>query len=225
MSRTSKRSRRTRTNPDRSASVDVVTQLECAIRHPQATLIGALVGGLVPWFARTLAHDQLPAAWSAGNRGLAMVMLAVVLGCAVFSAITVYKFGRATFGDTRKALGFVLAIEGVMLVSTGVTSTVALVVLIAINALANGASIALAREATCKKREAVARATATRANKRHGSRVNVPAATPPIVVVEEPAPRRTRSSAPRRTSATAAPRWMHADVIDAEIVSEQRLLA
>ena len=73
-------------------------------------------------------------------------MLAVVLGCALFSAITVYKFGRATFGCANKALGFVLAIEGVMLVSTGATSNVALAVLIAINAFANGASIALARE-------------------------------------------------------------------------------
>src|SRR5574341_1902545 len=156
------RKRSRRQAPDRSATVDFVTQLECAIRRPQATLIGALVGGIVPWFARTLAHDQLPTAWSAGSRGLALVMLAVVLGCALFSAITVYKFGRATFGCTKKALGFVLAIEGVMLVSTGMTSNVALAVLIAINALANGSAIALAREATCKRREAAARSAATR---------------------------------------------------------------
>ena len=57
-----KRSRRTAT--DRSATTDIVSQLECAIRFPHATLIGALVGGLVPWFARTLAHDQLPSALS-----------------------------------------------------------------------------------------------------------------------------------------------------------------
>ena len=159
------RKRSRRQVADRSATTDVVTQLECAIRRPQATLIGALVGGIVPWFARTLAHDQLPAAWSAGSTALAAVMLAVVLGCALFSAITVYKFGRATFGDSRKALGFVAAIEGVMLVSTGATSNVALVVLIAINALANGSAIALAREATCKRREAAQRASATRARK------------------------------------------------------------
>ena len=223
----SKRSKRSRSVGvvDRSATTDVVTQLECAIRRPQATLIGALVGGLVPWFARTLAHDQLPATWSAGNTGLAMVMLAVVLGCAVFSAITVYKFGRATFGDHRKALGFTLAIEGVMLVSTGVTSAVALAVLIAINALANGASIALAREATCKKREAAARAAATRASKRCST---VPVQSPPIVVVEEPAQRPVRRSSTQRPSRTVASRWnptMHDDAIDAEIVSEQRLLA
>jgi hypothetical protein len=219
-----KHSKRSRGVIDRSATTDVVTQLECAIRRPQATLIGALVGGLVPWFARTLAHDQLPATWSAGNTGIAMVMLAVILGCAIFSAITVYKFGRATFGDARKALGFVLAIEGVMLVSTGATSTVALVVLIAINALANGSSIALAREATCKQREASARAAATRASKRSGTRANAPVESP-IVVEDAPDASRSRS---RTRRPAAAPRWnptVHDDIIDAEIVSEQRLLA
>lgn len=230
MRKSSKRSKRSCGVVDRSATTDVVTQLECAIRRPQATLIGALVGGLVPWFARTLAHDQLPATWSSGNHGLAMVMLAVVLGCAVFSAITVYKFGRATFGDTRKALGFVLAIEGVMLVSTGVTSTVALVVLIAINALANGAAIALARDATCRRREAAQRASATRATKSRAARQDTPVQSPIAFVdaSEAPRPRARRAPAPRRQSVAVAPRWnpaLHDDVIDAEIVSEQRLLA
>ena len=207
------RKRTRRQVADRSATTDVVTQLECAIRRPQATLIGALVGGIVPWFARTLAHDQLPAAWASGSTALAAVMLAVVLGCALFSAITVYKFGRATFGDTRKALGFVAAIEGVMLVSTGATSDVALIVLIAINALANGSAIALAREATCKRREAAQRATATRARKASASQ--------PTAVPATPAPVRSRSKrAP--VALVNVPRWNPADVIDAEIVSEER---
>jgi hypothetical protein len=221
MSKSKRSSKRSRSAGvvDRSATTDVVTQLECAIRRPQATLIGALIGGLVPWFARTLAHDQLPATWASGNLGLAAVLIAVVLGCACFSAITVYKFGRATFGDKRKALGFVLAIEGVMLVSTGITSAVALAVLIAINALANGSSIALAREATCKKREAAARAAATRASKRRAPRASTPVESP-IVVEDAPAPLpHTRRPAPSWNPS------MHDDVIDAEIVSEQRLLA
>ena len=224
MSRTSKRSRRTRSTPDRSATVDVVTQLECAIRRPQATLIGALVGGIVPWFARTLAHDQLPAAWSSGNAGLAMVMLAVVLGCAVFSAITVYKFGRATFGDARKALGFVLAIEGVMLVSTGATSTVALVVLILINALANGAAIALARDATCRRREADERRAAT---VRARSQAAASRRQSPIDVIDARDTVATPSKRPARAArptVVVTPTWMD-DVIDAEIVSEQKFLA
>jgi hypothetical protein len=202
--------RKSRRVTDRSATVDIVSQLECALHRPQATLIGALVGGLVPWFARTLAHEEVPAVWSAGNHGLALVMIAVVLGCACFSAITVYKFGKATFGDHRKAVGFTLALEGVMLVSHGATSAVALITLIAINALANGSAIALAREATCKKREAAARATATRRS-RAGRRT-------PITVEDRSTPSAPRASRPVQ--------WHPAyDVEDAEIVSEQKLLA
>ena len=226
MSKTSKRSRRS-TNTDRSATTDIVSQLECAIRYPQATLIGALVGGLVPWFARTLAHDQLPATWSS-NHGLAMVMLAVVLGCACFSGLTVYKFGRATFGDKRKALGFVLAIEGVMLVSTGVTSVVALAVLVLINALSNGSSIALARQATCKQREAAARAAATRRSRTSAPQQNAPTPTRPFPVVDAPVASAPRARTRKEPAIKAPVRWspvMVDDVIDAEIISETKLLA
>jgi len=209
MAKSRKRSRR-QAQADRSATTDIVTQLECAIRRPQATLIGALVGGIVPWFARTLAHDQLPTAKGA----LAMIMVAVVLGCALFSAITVFKFGKATFNDTRKAIGFVAAIEGVMLVSTGSTSDVALAVLVLINALANGSSIALAREATCKRRDAAARASVTRARSRDKA-----AAAPQVV--DKTAARVSRKPA---GLVVQAPQWSMVDdtVIDAEIISEER---
>ncbi len=227
-------SRSRRAVVDRSATTDVVSQLECAVRNPHAAAIGALIGGLVPWFGRTLAHDQVPAAWSAGNTSLAMVMLAVVLGCACFSAISVYKFGKAAFGDSKKALGFVLALEGVMLVATGVTSACALAVLILINAVANGSVIALARDATTKRREADARRAATRARSRTQG-VAQPSRQAPIEVIE-PVPETATAPqhASRRGSVTSAavvkvPRtWRKAtldDVIDAEIVSEERLLA
>lgn len=222
MPKRSKRSRRQVS--DRSATTDVVTQLECAIRRPQATLIGALVGGIVPWFARTLAHDQLPTAWSAGNTALAAVILAVVLGCALFSAITVYKFGCATFGCAKKALGFVAAIEGVMLVSTGMTSNVALVVLIAINALANGSAIALARDTACKRREAAARAAATRTRSRSSSPVkpqkdNADEQRASIVVETARRAPTSRVRSSSRALVKAPIQWTSAvtdDVIDAE---------
>ena len=222
----SKRSKRSRGVVDRSATTDVVTQLECAVRNPHAALIGAAIGGLVPWFGRTLAHDQVPAAWSDGNTALVAVMLAVVLGCALFSALSVYKFGKAAFGDSKKALGFVLALEGVMLVTTGATSTVALAVLILINAVANGSVIALSRDATRRRCEADARRAATRARTRTRTEQHdeaprrAPAAT-------TPEPTRVRAPAVQTPStALAAPVWRRAtldDVIDAEIVSEERL--
>lgn len=227
------RRRARRASTDRSATTDIVTQLECAVRRPQATLIGALVGGIVPWFARTLAHGQLPQTWAAGSRGLAAVMLAVILGCAAFSAITVYKFGRATFNDTRKALGFVLAIEGVMLVSTGATSNVALAVLVLINALANGSAIALARDATCKQREAAARASATRRSRAAARAAQDGARVPSQQAAPAPAPRAPSAPRPRaqRTSVAVVkvPRWSAAQaadtVVDAEIVSEESFLS
>jgi hypothetical protein len=94
-----------------------------------------------------------------------------------------------------------------MLVSQGATSTVALAVLIAINALANGSAIALARDAACKKREATARGAATRRGR----------ASAPVA-----------ASMPHRPHPKAAVHWSPAmtdDTIDATVVSETRLLA
>ena len=222
MSKRSKRSRRS--TPDRSVATDVVTQLEVAFRNPHAALIGAVLGGLVPWFGRTLAHEEIPSAWSTGSTGLALILLAVVIGCGIFSGISVYKFGSAAFGDARKALGFVLALEGVMLVSHGTTSAVALAVLILINAVANGSVIALARDATKRRCAADARRTATRRSRATGTSPTAKYPSPPFPVVEaeEPVARPSR----RRTPASV--RWspvMADDVTDADIVSEHRLLA
>ena len=205
MKKTSKRSkggRKTVKAVDRSATTDVVSQLECAIKNPHAALMGAVIGGLVPWFGRTLAHDQIPSAWSGGNTSLALVMLAVVIGCGIFSGLSVYKFGQAAFGDSKKAFGFVLALEGVMLVSHGATSAIALAVLIGINAVANGSVIALAREATNKKRDSVRRAAETRARKRAPSLASVSA--PASIPAPGPAPDLT----------------MVFDLADAEIISD-----
>jgi hypothetical protein len=92
----------------------------------------------------------------------------VVAGCMLFSMLSVYRFGQAAFGDARKALGFVLALEGVMLASHGAIGIVALAVLIAINAIANGCTIACARDATLRRRAADERRSATRAKNRGG---------------------------------------------------------
>lgn len=95
------------------------------------------------------------------------------------------------------------------LVSTGATSNVALLVLILINALANGSAIALAREATCKRREAAIRASATRSTRAQVRSTSAPRA-------------RGRHAVPATHWSPAHP---EAAVIDAEIISEQRLFA
>jgi hypothetical protein len=215
----SKKHRRTRrTTTDRTVTTDVVTQLEVAIRNPHAAAIGAVIGGLVPWFGRTLAHGEIQGTWSS-NRPIALAMITVVLGCGVFSGLSVYKFGRAAFGDARKALGFVLALEGVMLVSHGVTSAVALGVLILINAVANGSVIALARDAACRRRDADARRAASRRKNipaAHTTNNNDTAAQAPIVVVVD-------ATTPRASNGSSLVRWTptprHLDILDAEILS------
>lgn len=234
MSKSSKRHKRSRGPVDRSATTDVVTQLECAFRNPHAALIGALIGGLVPWFGRTLAHVEIPSAWAAGNTGLALAMLAVVVGCGVFSGLSVYKFGKAAFGDKHKALGFVLALEGVMLVSTGATSGVALAVLILINAVANGSVIALARDATRRRCAADERRAATKARTQaaRGYPEQPSADAGPLHTASPAATRRTPHSSPRPASAprqaVVTPVWRRVsfdDVSDAEIISEEKLLS
>jgi hypothetical protein len=223
-----KKSRKSQpSSTDRSATTDVVTQLEVAFRNPGAAAIGALIGGLIPWFGRTLAHGEIQSAWSAGNHPLAMAMILVVLGCGCFSGLSVYKFGHAAFGDARKALGFVLALEGVMLVSHGATSAVALAVLVLINAVANGAVIALARDATRRRQEADARRAASRVRTRRGTRTETAPSphTAHAPVVTHPAvPHPAR--APGHAFVPSV--WRHPPfdaAIDAKIVSAERLLA
>jgi hypothetical protein len=211
-----------------------VTQLQAAIRNPHAALIGAVLGGLVPWFGRTLAHGEIQRTW-ATNRPLALAMIAVVIGCGAFSGLSVFKFGKAAFRDPRKALGFVLALEGVMLVSHGVTSAVALIALILINAVANGSVIALARDATRRKQEADARGAATRARNRAGRTV---AGAGKSSAQEAPAPAMAAPggapcAVPVAFTGAGAPGalmipvwWRRAsldDVADAEIVGEKLL--
>ena len=75
------------TRGSNARTIDVVSQLECAIRNPRAAALGALLGGIVPWFARALAHGELPEAWRAGDRALALGMVAVVIGCCLFSIL------------------------------------------------------------------------------------------------------------------------------------------
>jgi hypothetical protein len=222
---------------DRSATTDIVTQLEVAVRNPHAALIGALIGGLVPWFGRTLAHGQIQDAWTS-NRTLAIAMIAVVVGCGVFSGLSVYKFGYSCFNDSRKAVGFVCALEGVMLVSHGVTSAVALIALILINAVSNGAVIALARDASQKKRAADARGAATRASNRANSRSGAPsnpgtaasAARVPYQAPAAPAVASMPPTIPARPdhipgAALVVHSWQQPVVIDARVNSETRYLA
>lgn len=118
---------------------DVISQIKLAFANPLPLLIGALIGGLVPIATYTVGHAELGAA------GWGSVPGAVVVGGCLFSAITVYKWGRRAFDSAFKALGFVVLSEGVMTFSqTPWLSMLMLGFLVAINAVANGANLAIA---------------------------------------------------------------------------------
>ena len=125
--------------PTLDADRDVVGQIKLAFGNPLPLLIGALIGALVPVAMYTVGHAELATA------GWGSVPGAIVIGGCLFSAITVYKWGRRAFDSALKALGFVVLSEGVMTFSqTPWLSLLMLSFLVAINAVANGANLAMA---------------------------------------------------------------------------------
>ncbi len=121
-----------------------------ARRNLLATMIGALKGGAIPFGTFMLFHLEMNNdPWQA--KGL------IVLGGLIYSAKTVYGWCKQVFRkedgtpDTLKALGWCVGIEGFMTcASTFWLNCAALALLILVNAVATGVSLALEDEA-CKE--------------------------------------------------------------------------
>jgi hypothetical protein len=116
----------------------VLAQVKAASANPWSAILGALVGGIVPFAAYTLAHR----AQSSG--ALTWVRWSLVLACLAFSAPTVYEWARQAFGtrrsDVLKSVGFVVLLEGVLLgaghMGVGWLGVASLCYLVGINAVA-----------------------------------------------------------------------------------------
>lgn len=120
----------------RATVPSIISQIEVAAQNPLPAVIGALLGALVPSATFMIGHYELTD-WR-DPKAL------IVLGGLVFSALTVFRWGRLAFGSSVKALGFVILAEGVMtFCSTAWLSLVALGYLVLINAIATGCRIAL----------------------------------------------------------------------------------
>lgn len=104
-----------------------------------ATLIGFVLGGFVPVASYVVCHQELPSA--TGWHQMALGTL--VAGGLLFSAKTVWQWARAGFSDAWKATGFVVLVEGVMVLSA-VTwlAWTALVLLVGVNGIATGVTLA-----------------------------------------------------------------------------------
>jgi hypothetical protein len=122
-----------------AATAGVMAQIAAAARSPGALLVGAIFGAFVPIATFTVAHYEL----DAGRPLYAQAPALLVLGGLVFSALTVFAWGRLAFRSGLKALGFVTLIEGTMVLSTtSWLGIVALALLVAVNATATGATLA-----------------------------------------------------------------------------------
>jgi hypothetical protein len=130
-------------------SPGIVDQVRIAMsrQYRLATLIGAALGAIVPLSTFAIVHVEID---PSANWYEQPDML-IVAGGLIYSARTVYQWGRMAFSSAAKAIGFTVLLEGVMTLSSQPwLSGLALVYLCAINAIATGTTLArgIAADAT-----------------------------------------------------------------------------
>jgi hypothetical protein len=125
-------------------AMGVVDQVVLALRPSNrlATLLGFVLGGVVPIATYVEAHLDLDA-----SRPLyEQVATFLVVGGLMFSGKTVFAWAERAFRDAWKAAGFVLLLEGVMITSNVPVLPLALLcILVAINGIATGCVLSLDR--------------------------------------------------------------------------------
>jgi len=122
----------------------VVEDVELAF-HPGSRLasaLGFILGGVIPIATYLEAHCDLDPTQPLETQPAAFL----VAGGLLFSAKTVFAWGKRAFRDGAKAAGFVLLLEGVMITSAvPVLPLVLLAILVAINGIATGCALSLDR--------------------------------------------------------------------------------
>jgi len=123
----------------------VLKQIREAWRNPLAAWTGCIFGAAVPLATYFVAHFEA---------GAAPWLWSIVAGGLLVSAPTVYEWALAAFQNRPKSVGFVMLLEGTMILS-GIKAMAigCLTLLVVINAV--GAAACLARRDTGYKRNAV----------------------------------------------------------------------
>lgn len=132
--------------PRKSRVLGVVEQVKVALRRSNrlAAFCGFMLGGFVPVASWWLAHNEI----RHGERVELQLASYLVLGALVYSANSVFSWGRLAFNSGPKALGFCVLLEGVLVASsTPWLSIVALVYLAAINGVATACNLVARRSA------------------------------------------------------------------------------
>ncbi|MCK9567454.1 hypothetical protein M0R72_00730 [Candidatus Pacearchaeota archaeon] len=100
------------------------------------SLVGIVLGASIPLTTFMIAHHEVKEFWS--------FYTALVAGGLIFSANSVFFWTKAAFRSSVKALGFVVLIEGAMILSKiEWLGYLGLGILIAINAVASGANLVI----------------------------------------------------------------------------------
>jgi hypothetical protein len=140
-----------KTTARRLGVVDQV-RLAFARGHRLATLIGFVFGGAPSSLAYYLVHEQIPDLTVYDWRLWATI--AVVCGGLLFSLRTVYQWGVLALSSKPKAFGFCLIVEGAMIVALhAAVSLSALTILVLINGIATGTTLARGARAIEAKEE------------------------------------------------------------------------
>jgi hypothetical protein len=126
----------------KARATGVVAQVRKAFepKNRLATILGFMLGGIVPLASFAVAHYEI-------HRDAALysqLPTYLVGGGLLYSAKTVWAWGRMAFQNAWKASGFVVLLEGVMVAShLQWLSFAALGYLILINGIATGCNLAL----------------------------------------------------------------------------------
>jgi hypothetical protein len=149
----------------------VVDQVMLAFkaRNRLATMMGFLLGGVVPVATYLEAHADLDKSLPLHTQ----VATYLVLGGLAFSAKTVFDWAKLAFDNGFKAAGFVLLLEGVMITSgVPVLPLVLLAVLVGINGIATGCILSLGRAKSTPVEKAETAAPVKRAPRSRKRRVS-----------------------------------------------------
>lgn len=142
---------------------DIITQINLALGkgYRLAAVIGALTGGGVTYCTHAMARGDLATTpWVSGHYAWFLGRLALVIGGLLFSIVTTYGFGRSAFGSGWLAVGFLVIMDGVMVASSQPSlEWFATGLLIAIEAVTTGCTVARGRMATLAKQKPTYRVT------------------------------------------------------------------
>ena len=130
----------TRSRRMATSRLDVVGQVREAFGRGArlALLFGMAMGAAVPVGVYRMAHCEVRADWWADPKSV------IVAGGLIFSASKVWAWGRMAFRSPYLATGFVLLAEGISVFSNQACLSIgALAYLVAINAVATAAALAL----------------------------------------------------------------------------------